>query len=356
MKKTKYLILALVAVLGLIWTGWLYFAPNAGSYVSGRVVAVKTSLAQKTTDEYQNKDQRMDQRLTVQTAQGVKHFDNSYVASQILTQKYRRNDRVLLAHHGGRLVGLRRDWVVALALTIFACLLIFVTEKRSLFLAFSLVLNCLLFYGAIRLDIVENGTRIFTIYGLACLLFSLFSLLLAQGPSTKMLATLLATCLSTILAFVICCGIMRLTHESGIKYESVEFATQSPRSIFLAQTMLGLLGAVMDEATDIIASLSSLMQEDPALSKKQFWHAGLEIGREIMGPLINVLVLIFMAEALPMTILYLRDNNTLAYTFQFGLSLGILQSLVSAIGIVLNIPVAALCSLLFYKNKKEVAA
>lgn len=28
-----------------------------------------------------------------------------------------------------------------------------------------------------------------------------------------------------------------------------------------------------------------------------------------------------MAEALPMTILYLRDNNTLVYTFKYTLSL-----------------------------------
>lgn len=356
MKKTKIIILAVVAVLGLICTMRLYLAPQAGSYESGRVIGVKTHLVQKTTDEYQNKDRKYSQLLTVQTRRGVRHFQNSFVQSQILTQKYHVHQRVLLAKHGTRLVGLRRDWVLALALTIFACLLIFVTEKRSIFLALSLVLNCLLFYGAIRLDIVENGTRIFTIYGLACLLFTLVSLLLAQGPSYKMLATALATCISTILAFVICFGIMRLTRESGIKYESVEFATQSPRSLFLAQTMLGLLGAVMDEATDIIASLSSLIEDNAELTKKQLFSSGLEIGREIMGPLINVLVLIFMAEALPMTILYLRDNNTLAYTFQFGLSLGILQSLVSAIGIVLNIPVAALCSLLFYKNKKGVRA
>ena len=354
MKKVKYLILALVAVLGLVATLGLYFEPSAGGSEVGRVTAVKNRLDQKTTDEFQNKDERYTQDLTVQTKNKTKHFQNSYVKSQLLTQKYRKHDRVLLEKNGTRLVELRRDWVLVLALTVFVCLLILVLEKKALFLTLSLLLNCLLFYGAIRFDIAENGTRIFTIYGLACLLFTFLSLALAQGLNKKMLATALATCISTLLAFVICFGIMRLTHESGIKYESVEFATQSPRSLFLAQTMLGLLGAVMDEATDIIASLSTL-GADGSLSKRQIIHSGLEIGREIMGPLINVLVLIFMAEALPMTILYLRDNNTLAYTFQFGLSLGILQSLVSAIGIVLNIPVASCCSLLFY-NKKEVSA
>ncbi|MCT7850843.1 MAG: YibE/F family protein, partial [Lactobacillus iners] len=71
------------------------------------------------------------------------------------------------------------------------------------------------------------------------------------------------------------------------------------------------------------------------------------LGQEIMGPLINVLVLIFMAESLPMAILLLRDNNTLIYTCQFALSLGILQSLVSAIGIVVTVIFSALCCYVF---------
>lgn len=75
--------------------------------------------------------------------------------------------------------------------------------------------------------------------------------------------------------------------------------------------------------------------------------SGRTLGQEIMGPLINVLVLIFMAEALPMTILYLRDNNTLVYTFEFALSLGVIQSLISAVGIVLTVIFATLASSVF---------
>ena len=60
-----------------------------------------------------------------------------------------------------------------------------------------------------------------------------------------------------------------------------------------------------------------------------------------------------MAEALPMAILYLRDNNTLKYTFEFALSLGIIQSLISAIGIVLTVVFATLCSTVFLKEKRQ---
>jgi uncharacterized membrane protein len=102
--------------------------------------------------------------------------------------------------------------------------------------------------------------------------------------------------------------------------------------------------------------LQELAQQNPHLSKWEFFKAGCSLGQDIMGPLINVLVLIFMAAELPMTILYLRDNNTLHYTFQFALSLGIVQSLISAVGIVINVPLTAAGSMLFlHRTSKEAA-
>lgn len=167
-----------------------------------------------------------------------------------------------------------------------------------------------------------------------------------------MLVTLVATLLGVFVSFGIFYLVMRLTHERGIDYEAVDYATQDPRALFLSQTILGVLGAVMDEATDIVSSLYALAKHKVDLTFKELFLSGRTLGQEIMGPLINVLVLIFMAEALPMTILYLRDNNTLVYTFKYTLSLGVIQSLSSAIGIVLTVIFATLASSVFLKNKK----
>ena len=109
----------------------------------------------------------------------------------------------------------------------------------------------------------------------------------------------------------------------------------------------------MDEATDIISSLYEVVKIKKDITVKQLIQSGRTMGQEIMGPLINVLVLIFIAEALPMTILYLRDNNSLGSTFGFTLSLGATQSVISAISIVLTVVFATGCSLLFLKEKER---
>src|SRR5699024_8632871 len=114
----------------------------------------------------------------------------------------------------------------------------------------------------------------------------------------------------------------KLTGESEMKYETGDYATQDPRSLFLAQTLIGILGAVMDEATDIISSLYELIQTKKNITMRQLIHSGRTMGQEIMGPLINVLDLVFIAGVRPESILSLCDINTLASIFGFTLSRG----------------------------------
>lgn len=356
----------IILVIGILATIYIYFSTSWATSPVGKITdnSIRDVLINKTEDNYQNKDQVRQQTLHVEILTGKNKgktyaITNEYSPSQAISTKYYRHERVLISYVKGtpRIMAPKRDWVIVLALTLVLSLLVLVSGHHAGLLVLSMVLNSIIFYFVIALDIRENGTQIFAIYGSAVLLFVIVSLALAQGINKKMWVTTLATLLGVFVSFGICFWIMRLTHESGIKYEAVDYATQDPRSLFLAQTLLGVLGAVMDEATDIVSSLYSLCKHKPDLTFKDLFRSGRTLGQEIMGPLINVLVLIFMAEALPMTILYLRDNNTLKYTFEFALSLGVIQSLVSAIGIVLTVIFATVTSGVFLqKNKSKEGA
>ncbi|KRL62792.1 YibE/F family protein [Lactobacillus psittaci] len=350
----------IVFLLGLILTVVIYFTPS--SYCNTGVIInhdLADKVTDKVTDEYKNSDVKRVQTLKIKILSGkergkIYQIKNHYVASQIQTQKYRSGQRVLVSFNHGtiKLESPKRDWVIFLGLSIASALLILVCGKRTIWLAVSLLLNWIIFYLVIFFDVKENGTEIFTIYGAAVIIFAFCSLLLGQGFNRKMLITFLVTLLGVFVSFGICYAVMILTGENGMKYETVEYATQNPRSLFLAQALLGVLGAVMDEATDIVSSLYELCQRKPTLKAQELLLSGRSMGQEIMGPLINVLVLIFMAEALPMTILYLRDNNTLRFTFEFTLSLGMIQSLMSAIGICLTAVFASVASLTFLHSKE----
>jgi uncharacterized membrane protein len=93
-----------------------------------------------------------------------------------------------------------------------------------------------------------------------------------------------------------------------------------------------------------------LHMERPEISTKQLFWSGRNIGKSIMGPLINVLFFIFMGETLSMALLFLKNGNSWGYSFSMVMSLGIVQSLISAIGIVLAVPVASGLTSLFIKR------
>ena len=363
--KKRYLFAVLIAVVGLILTTCTYFATDIYSKNDVAVVTdskIKDTLEEKSTDVYGNKDETRKQVLHLKLLSGEfkgQTFQtiNMYYPSQLVTQKFRAGQRLFVTvKHGEPVIqDPKRDWVLVLAMTVMSTLMVAVAGKKSFGLIASMILSWVIFYLVIMLDIKLNGSYIVLLFGLADIVFSFFSLLVVQGFNRKMLATWLATILGTFVSFALCYLIMRLTGESEIKYETGDYATQDPRGIFLAQTLLGILGAVMDEATDIISSLYELVQTKADLTAQQLIKSGRTMGQEIMGPLINVLVLIFMSEELPMTIIYLRDNNSLRSTFGFTLSLGVTQSIISAIGIVLTVVFATGCSLLFLEEKKRKA-
>lgn len=359
--KKKYTAAIIVAIVGAVLTVLTYFATDI--YQKDEVALItddkiKDTLIEKNEDVYKNQDQTRQQILHLKILSG-KHkgetytTKNVYYPSQLTTQKYHVHQRIFVNIKKGdpAIVNPKRDWVLVLVVTITLALMVTISGKHSIALVISMAISCVLFYLIIVWDVHLNGSHIILLFGLADIIFSFFSLLIVQGFNKKMLVTWLATLLGVFVSFALCYVIMKLTGESEMKYETGDYATQDPRGLFLAQTLIGILGAVMDEATDIVSSLYELIQTKKDITMKQLVQSGRTMGQEIMGPLINVLVLIFIAGALPETILYLRDNNTLASTFGFTLSLGATQSVISAIGIVLTVIFATGCSLFFIKDR-----
>lgn len=360
--KKRILAIILIIFVGLIATAGVYFKTNG--YKNDVAVItdkkIKDKLLKKETDIYNNTDEERRQYLHVKVLSGKykgKTFKtvNTYYPSQLVSQKYRAGGRIFVTVHERTLalVSPKRDWILVLVLTVTIALMVAIVHRNAWKLVVSMAVSWLLFYLLILLDVQVNGAMIILMFGVADIIFSFFSLWIVQGLNKKMLVTWLATLLGVFVSFALCYIVIKLTGETYMHYEMGDYATQDPRGVFMAQTLLGILGAVMDEATDIVSSLYELIQHKPDISIKELIQSGRTMGQEIMGPLINVLVLIFISEALPEAILYLRDNNSIGTTFNFTLSLGATQSVVSAIGIVLTVVFATSCSSLFLKKPRK---
>ncbi|MEY8442300.1 YibE/F family protein [Lactobacillaceae bacterium 24-114] len=319
-----------------------------------KINTVKKVSSTKVEDEFNNVDYQTVQQLTATILNGEHKgekvsIQNTYSKSQAMDQKYRQGDQVFLTQmkkHDGKLTasikGYKRDTVVAFLGWLVVFVLIMSMGRAGFFALISVIINTILFVVAIFLDLRMQGNNIILLFSCLAVIFVFISLMLILGISKKMLATFAATVIGTLLATLIGILVLNMTHNKDVYYESMEYVTQVPRSLFIIEIILGALGAIMDEATDIVATLFELKELDPNVSRGQLFMAGRNIGRSIMGPLVNVLFLIFIADTFTSTLLYLKNGNSWGYTFNMNMSLGMVQSLISGIGIVLTVPVVSL--------------
>lgn len=318
-----------------------------------KVTHVSNGRPQPQIDGLQNKDELIHQRLTAKMINGRHEgetivLNNSYShsyttdfrfhpGSQIFVSQVHRHDQQL----AGTISGVKRDATIAFLAWLVVTMLVLLMGSNGLKALLSVVVNTILFIFGIYLDQRVVDSWVLAIFAGLTILFAATSLILILGWNKKMLATLLATLIGVATSVLLGDLILHLTDNRGVFYESMQYVTQVPKTLFIAELMLGSLGAVMDECSDIIATLFELRQLNPQISRRQLFSAGQNVGKEIMGPLINVLFLIFMAGTFASSILYLKNGNGWGYTFNMNMSLGMVQSLISGIGISLVVPLVS---------------
>ena len=359
-KKIPWLmIVALVILGGVIWFGVnhderLYQQPIF------KVEKTRTVHRNRTVDEFHNHDQQTTQRLSGIIMNGRNRgrkltLTNQYSRAQAMDRCYRAGEEAFLViHHNfhrSTIKNYKRDVPIVMLTYLAISLLLVLLQSSGMTAILSIVINAVLFVLAVTINGKTSGTKVLMLFGGLAVIFSAVTLFLILGPSRQMLITFASTIIGTGTALLISLLVFKLTHEHGIHYESMQYVTQLPQPLFLAESLIGSLGAVMDESTDITSSLFALVREQPRISRGQIFGSGRRIGKSIMGPLINVLFFIFMGSALPLTLLFLKNGNSWGYSFTMNMSLGVVQSLISAIGIVLAVLLASALASLLIKGR-----
>lgn len=333
----------------------------------GQVVKVENGRPRRTTDQFKNVDHQTNQQLTVRLMNGryagqTVTVNNTYSDSQPMDQRYYRGNQIFLSQlhrnrHGklsANVNGYKRDTVIVFLLWLVVLLLLVMMGTSGALALLSVIINGIFFILAIVIDLNNQGAHVLLTFASLALAFAAISLLLVLGPNKKMLATLLATIVGTSVSLLIGFAVLALTHHRGVYYESMQYVTQVPRPLFVAEILLGSLGAVMDESSDIMATLFELKQFNPNISRWQLFMSGRNVGKSIMGPLVNVLFLIFMADTFTSSLLFLKNGNSWGYTFDMNMSLGMVQSLISGIGIVIVVPVVAALGALLLGRRRAI--
>ncbi|CAH0417259.1 YibE/F family protein [Periweissella fabaria] len=358
----QILMYVFIGIMGLGVFLTRYDAPLYQQHIVGVVESAKQQRQQKTTDQFNNVDYSINQILEIKILNGSRRGEevkvqNNYFKSGALNQAYRPGQQLFLNHEAGNdisIIGQKRDTLVALMAWITVTLLLVLMQLPGLLTLVSVLINIGLLYIAIKLNLNVTNINVVLLFSGVGVLMAFVTLSLALGWNKKMAITLSATLLSSIIALIIANVVMTLTHQRGLEFELMDYITQLPQPIFLAEAFLAALGAIMDASTDIVATQFEVQEAHPEISRRKLFAAGLGVGRSIMGALTSVLFLIFISETFAMSLLYLRNGNTWGYTIEINMVLGMVQTIIAGIGIVLAVPIASGLAAWFAHNK-EVA-
>lgn len=216
-----------------------------------------------------------------------------------------------------------------------------------------MAVNALLLSFALDVYVNNSTISLLWICGITVILFTVTSLLLVNGFNEKAYAAIVATLLGTFISLLITYLVIWITAGNGLRYEEMDFLTRPYEMVFMAGLFVGSLGAVMDVAITMSSSIFGLYEKDNHISTKALSKSGLEIGKDIMGTMTNILFFAYISGSIPALILYIKNRTTLSFALSINLSLELARALAGGIGIVLAIPIGLYISIFFVNRKRR---
>ncbi|WP_332275529.1 YibE/F family protein [Bacillus velezensis] len=362
-KKLFYVITALCFISSLI-----FVTHNASFYERPIAKVTKTALEHQSDvqDMHKNKDKIFNQTITARLENGSQkgqliHLPNQYSSSGANDQKYSIGDEVFVSIDKGKpsnkdisgsIIDKKRDKQLLLIAWVFIFTLLIVGKKQGFFSIVSLMFNAVLLSFALDLYRKHPNIGLIFICGVCILIFTVISLLLVSGFHAKTYAAIAATLAGTFVSLLITYLVMLATGEKGLRYEEMQYLTRPYHTVFMAGVFIGSLGAVMDVAITMTSSVFGLYEENNGISLQALRRSGMEIGKDIMGAMTNILFFAYISGSIPMMLLYLKNDSPIGFTLSMNISLEIARALAGGIGIVLAIPASLYASIFFIKRKK----
>lgn len=363
-RSSLYILFALIVGISI------FFVYNNYSFYDrtiAKVIDTHIEDSEEIIDRNQNKDYLYSQSIIAELKNGERkgqeiYLNNQYSASGAYDQEFQvgndlfvsiEENSIKSSQLTGDILGVKRDKYLVIVAWVFIFTLLLVGKKQGLYSIISLGINIIIISYALDVYIHTANISLLWVCAISVILFTVITLLLVNGVNEKTYAAIVATLVGTFLSQLITYLVMVFTSESGLYYEGMGFLTRSPYVVFIAGLFIGSLGAVMDVAVTMSSSIYSLYEKNNNISIQALKKSGLEIGKDIMGTMTNILFFAYIGGTIPILILSLKNGSLVSYTFSINLSLELTRALAGGIGIVLTIPIGLYTALLFIHWKRE---
>ena len=216
--------------------------------------------------------------------------------------------------------------------------------------ALAITLVCL-FWILIPL-LMKGAPTMLTVF-LVCAYITVVTMVILGGVQRKTVCATLGTIAGTALSLLFGLAAQSLARVDGLRLADVEPLLQlrqtgTPlglRGLLVGGIVISALGAVMDVAMSIASALTEVHAVAPDRGTKDLFRSGMNIGRDMVGTMTNTLILAFLGSGFAL-IIYLYSLGLSPYQLISSayLTIEVVSSISSSIGVILSVPLTALLS------------
>ena len=187
------------------------------------------------------------------------------------------------------------------------------------------------------------------------------TLAIVGGINAKTAAAILGTIGGVGAAGLLAWIFGNLTRITGISEEAqMLFFADLPvdldvRGLLFSGIIIGALGAVMDVAMSIASAIAEVKQANPRLAFSGLFTAGFNVGRDVLGTMVNTLILAYAGGALPLLLLFMAHNIDYMNIINLDLvATEVVRSIAGSFGLLITVPLTAvLAALLMSRARKK---
>lgn len=241
-----------------------------------------------------------------------------------------------------------RSWGLVGILAVFAAFMVAVGRMKGLRSLIGLAFAIFLI-ACFLLPAFYHGYPVIPVTVGVVLAITVSSMTLLNGWSAKTRVAILATMCGVAVAALFYAIFSAVLHVGGYNMgeaENLIFLRQRAGfevgDVLFTCVLIASLGAVLDMTMGVTSALFEMRQVHPAITQRELFRAGMDMGQDMTGTMCTTLILAFAGGAIP-TLLSLLTYGTQAFQLLNSdyLALEVFQSLVGSIAVILAVPLAA---------------
>ncbi len=188
----------------------------------------------------------------------------------------------------------------------------------------------------------------------------IITLPIISGFKLKTLGAVLGAVLGILFASTLAYIFGSVMHLAGIvsnEMLTVFYASNiriDMKGLVLSGMIIAALGAIMDVCISIASSTAEIYNANPNIGAKQAYKSVLNIGTDILGTMVNTLILAYVGSSLGLILfisIRLQPEMTFWMVMNHNLILGeIVKSAIGSIGLFISIPITAFISVEIYEK------